>query len=58
MKTYLEEVLSAPQPVQQEQIKAALETMKKYFPFAMDFAGDLQTAFEIWDAVSPLYFDI
>ena len=53
MKTYLEELLTS-QPVQAEHKKAALETMRKYFPYASDFAGDLKTAFAIWDAVSDL----
>lgn len=24
---------------------------KRYFPQSIDFSGDLQTAFELWDAV-------
>lgn len=54
--SYLGELLSGPRPTTQQTKDAARETgATKWFPHAIDFVGDLDTAFALWDAVSPLF---
>jgi len=51
--SYLGELLGSPNPTAQQTKEAAKETgATKFFPHAVDFRGDLEMAFGIWDAVS------
>ncbi|KAH7067400.1 temperature dependent protein affecting M2 dsRNA replication-domain-containing protein [Paraphoma chrysanthemicola] len=53
VKSYLDELLSNDADPTSPQTKArVLETAStRYFPQSVDFAGDLKTAFELWDAI-------
>lgn len=53
VKSYLDELLSNDADPTSPQTKTrVLETAStRYFPQSIDFAGDLKTAFELWDAI-------
>ena len=53
MKSYLDELLSNDADPTSPQTKArVIETAStRYFPQSIDFSGDLQIAFELWDAI-------
>ena len=54
VKSYLDELSSSEDATSaqtREQIKT--DNMSVWFPHAVDFSGDLQRAFKLWDAVSP-----
>jgi hypothetical protein len=53
VKSYLDELLSNDADPTSPQTKArVLETAStRYFPQSIDFAGDLKTAFGLWDAI-------
>lgn len=53
MKSYLDELLSNDaDPTSPQTKERVIETAsKRYFPQSLDFSGDLETAFELWDAV-------
>lgn len=53
VKSYLDELLSNDADPTSPQTKTrVLDTAStRYFPQSIDFAGDLNTAFELWDAI-------
>lgn len=52
VKSYLDELLADPDPISAEAKARVQETAStRYFPQSENFAGDLKTAFELWDAV-------
>jgi hypothetical protein len=52
MKTYLDELINFPVRRAKESKEAARDVCaEKYFPQITDFAGDLESAFHLWDAV-------
>ncbi|KAJ4362352.1 hypothetical protein N0V83_010445 [Neocucurbitaria cava] len=53
VKSYLDELLSNDADPTSPETKARVvgTASKRYFPQSIDFSGDLQTAFELWDAV-------
>lgn len=53
VKSYLDELLSNDaDPTSPQTKERVIETAsKRYFPQSLDFSGDLETAFELWDAV-------
>lgn len=52
VKSYLDELFTQADPTSAEAKAQVQETASsRYFPQSENFAGDLKTAFELWDAV-------
>ena len=52
MKSYLDELAMNPDPTAEETKEhAKAKGPDEWFPHSVDFAGDLQIAWKLWDAV-------
>ena len=53
MKSYLDELLydDADPPSAESKARVMETASTRYFPQSIDFSGDIQIAFELWDAV-------
>jgi hypothetical protein len=55
MKSYLDELAMNPDPTSEEtKSQAKAKGPGEWFPHSVDFAGDLQIAWKLWDAVSSI----
>ncbi|KAH0547560.1 hypothetical protein FGG08_000285 [Glutinoglossum americanum] len=52
MKSYLDELAMNPDPTSEEtKSQAKIKGPEEWFPHSVDFAGDLQIAWKLWDAI-------